>query len=80
MIPESLQILIEQHVEELSLDDQRLLEVASVAGVEFTAAAVAAGLAQADERVEARCTALAQQGRFFQARGRAEWPDGTVTR
>jgi tetratricopeptide (TPR) repeat protein len=79
MIPESLQILIEQHVEELSLDDQRLLEVASVAGVEFTAAAVAAGLAQADERVEARCTALAQQGRFFQARGRAEWPDGTVT-
>jgi tetratricopeptide (TPR) repeat protein len=43
------------------------------------AAAVAAGLAQADERVEARCAALAQQGRFLQASGRTEWPDGTVT-
>ena len=79
IIPESLQILIEQHVEQLSLDDQRMLEAASVAGVEFTAAAVAAGLAQGDEMVEARCTALAQQGRFLQASGRAEWPDGTVT-
>jgi predicted ATPase len=65
IIPESLHILIEQHVEQLSLDDQRLLEVASVAGVEFAAAAVAAGLAQADERVEARCMVLAQQGRFL---------------
>ena len=79
IIPESLHILIEQHVAHLSRDDQRLLDVASVAGVEFTAAAVAAGLAQAEERVEARCTALAQQGRFLQASGRAAWPDGTVT-
>ncbi|HEX2276087.1 MAG TPA: AAA family ATPase [Candidatus Tectomicrobia bacterium] len=79
IIPESLHILLEQHVEQLSPDDQRLLEAASVAGVEFTAAAVAAGLAHADERVEARCTALAQQGRVLQASGRAEWPDGTVT-
>jgi tetratricopeptide (TPR) repeat protein len=79
IIPESLKILIEQHVEQLSLDDQRMLEAASVAGVEFTAAAVAAGLAQADEKVEARCTTLAQQGRFFQVSGRAEWHDGTVT-
>jgi DNA-binding winged helix-turn-helix (wHTH) protein/tetratricopeptide (TPR) repeat protein len=79
IIPESLHILIEQHVAHLSRDDQRLLDVASVAGVEFTAAAVAAGLAHAEERVEARCTALAQQGRFLQASGRAAWPDGTVT-
>ena len=79
IIPESLHILIEQHVAHLSRDDQRLLEAASVAGVEFTAAAVAAGLAHAEERVEARCMALAQQGRFLQARGRAEWPDGTMT-
>jgi DNA-binding winged helix-turn-helix (wHTH) protein/tetratricopeptide (TPR) repeat protein len=79
LIPASLQTLIEQHVAQLSLHDQRLLEAASVAGVEFAAAAVAAGLGQGEERVEARCTALAQQGRFLQACGRAEWPDGTVT-
>jgi DNA-binding winged helix-turn-helix (wHTH) protein/tetratricopeptide (TPR) repeat protein len=79
LIPASLQTLIEQHVAQLSLHDQRLLEAASVAGVEFAAAAVAAGLGQGEERVEARCTALAQQGRLLQTCGRAEWPDGTVT-
>ena len=79
LIPASLQTLIEQHVAQLSLHDQRLLEAASVAGVEFAAAAVAAGLGQGEERVEARCTALAQQGRLLQASGHAEWPDGTVT-
>jgi predicted ATPase/DNA-binding winged helix-turn-helix (wHTH) protein len=78
-IPESLQILVEQHMEQLSLDDQRLLEAASITGVEFTAAAVAAALAQIDEIVEARCATLARQGRFLLAIGRAEWPDGTVT-
>jgi len=79
VVPESLQILIEQHLEQLSLTDQHLLGVASVAGVEFAASAVAAGVAQADERVEAQCTALVQQGCFLQSSGRAEWPDGTVT-
>jgi tetratricopeptide (TPR) repeat protein len=56
-----------------------MVEAASVAGVEFAAATAAAALAQADEIVEAQCTALAQQGRFLQTSGRAEWPDGTVT-
>jgi tetratricopeptide (TPR) repeat protein len=79
IIPESLHLLIEQHVAHVSRDDQRLLDVASVAGVAFTTAAVAAGLAHPEERVDARCMALAQQGRLLQVRGRVEWPDGTVT-
>jgi predicted ATPase len=40
---------------------------------------VAAALGRADEDVEARCTALARQGQFLHAHGRADWPDGTVT-
>jgi tetratricopeptide (TPR) repeat protein len=40
---------------------------------------VAAALGYDDEVVEARCTALAHQGQFLQAHGRAEWPDGTVS-
>src|SRR5262249_45716187 len=41
--------------------------------------AVAAGVAQAPESLEARATALARQGRFIRASGTETWPDGTVT-
>jgi len=43
-LPTSLRQLIERQVEELPLEDQGLLEVASVAGVECTAVAMAAGV------------------------------------
>jgi predicted ATPase len=54
------------------------LEAASVAGVEFSAAAVAAGVNLEELDVEERCAALARREQFLQARGTAEWPDGTV--
>ena len=78
-LPESLRQLIEQQVEQLPLEEQGLLAVASVAGVECTAAAMAAGVEQAVEDVEARCAALARRGQFLQAHGPTDWPDGTVT-
>jgi DNA-binding winged helix-turn-helix (wHTH) protein/tetratricopeptide (TPR) repeat protein len=77
-VPESLRQLIEQQLEEVSSEDQTLLETASVAGAEFSAAAVAAGVGCAAEEVEARCAALARRGQFVQGRGSAAWPDGTV--
>jgi predicted ATPase len=55
-----------------------VLEAASVAGVEFSAAAVAAGVNLEELDVEERCAALARREQFLQARGTAEWPDGTV--
>src|SRR5262245_48090142 len=61
-VPENLQQLIERQIERLSPADQRVLGVASVAGVEFSAAAVAAGLAKEGEEVEERCTELASAG------------------
>ena len=54
-LPESLRQLIERQVEQLPLDEQELLEVASVAGVECPVVAMAAAVAQAVEDVEARC-------------------------
>jgi predicted ATPase len=42
-------------------------------------AAVAAGVAQAPETLEARLTALVRQERFIRAAGVETWPDGTVT-
>jgi tetratricopeptide (TPR) repeat protein len=77
--PATLRALIELQIEHLSSEDQTLLEAASVAGVDCSAAAVAAAVERMEEDVEARCTALAHQGQFLHAGGQAEWPDGTVT-
>jgi tetratricopeptide (TPR) repeat protein len=79
IIPATLRALIEHQLAHCSPEAQTLLEVASVAGTEFTAAAVAAGLECAADEIEAQCATLAYHGQFLQARGRAEWPDGTVT-
>ena len=77
-LPESLQHLIEHQLGQVSPQDVQVLEAASVAGVEFSAAAVAAGVTLEALDVEARCAALARRQQFLQARGTAEWPDGTV--
>ena len=55
------------------------MAMASVAGVEFAVASVAAGLQSPLERPEAVCEALTQQGQFLEACGLAVWPDGTVS-
>src|SRR5713101_9868525 len=54
------------------------LEATSVAGMECSAAAIAAGLGERTAEVEERCTAFARRGHFVQANGIEEWPDGTV--
>ncbi len=76
-VPESLRQLIEHHIEQLGAEEQEVLTAASVAGMEFSAATVAAGLGRDDEAVEMRCANLAQREQFLQAVGTAEWPDGT---
>jgi DNA-binding winged helix-turn-helix (wHTH) protein/predicted ATPase len=78
-VPQSIRHLLEHQVEQLPLADQELLAAASVAGVEFAVAAVAAGVQQAGEDVEVQCDALARRHQLVQARGMAVWPDGTVT-
>jgi DNA-binding winged helix-turn-helix (wHTH) protein/predicted ATPase len=76
-VPETLRQLIEQQFERLAPAEQALVEAASVAGVDFSAAAVAAGIGLRVDDVDARCAALARQG-LVQAHGTATWPDGTV--
>jgi DNA-binding winged helix-turn-helix (wHTH) protein/tetratricopeptide (TPR) repeat protein len=79
IVPESLRRLIEQQLEQLAPDEQALLEAASVTGSTFTAAAVAAGVAQPEEPIDARCATWARHGWFVHAEGTETWPDGTVT-
>jgi DNA-binding winged helix-turn-helix (wHTH) protein/predicted ATPase len=78
MVPESLQQMIAQQLERLSAEQQRALDAASVAGVVFSAAAVAAGVEGPLEAVEEQCAGLARQGRFLEADGIEAWPDATV--
>jgi predicted ATPase len=78
-VPANIQQLIEKHIERLSSEEQRVLEVASVAGVEFSAAAVAAGAKVEMGVVEARCARLARCDQFVRTSGVEEWPDGTVS-
>jgi len=77
-VPESLRHVIDQQLEQLHPEARPCLEVASVAGREFSAAAVAAGTDHPVEEMEARYTALARRGQFIQARGTETWPDGTI--
>ncbi|MGE0338046.1 MAG: AAA family ATPase, partial [Gammaproteobacteria bacterium] len=78
-IPESVRQMIELQVARLTEDDQQLLETASVAGTEFSAASLAEGLGTGDlDAVERRCATLAARAQFLQSRGAGEWPDGTL--
>ncbi len=77
-VPDSLRQMIDRQLDGLSAEEQRVLEAASVAGVEFSAAGVAAGLAQEVEHVDDWCTALARRGQFLRTSGEQIWPDGTV--
>lgn len=55
-----------------------MLETASVAGAEFSAAAVAAALYQEIGEVESSCSRLARREQFVVPQEAVTWPDGTV--
>ena len=78
-VPEGLQHMIEHQLEQVSPEDQEVLETASAVGAEFSSATIAAAVNQTEEKVEAHCDALSRREQFVQARGTAVWPDGSVT-
>ncbi len=77
-IPLDVRQFIEHGFEQLSEDDQSILEAASVAGDPFSIAAVAAGASLPEARIEAQCEAWTRAHRILIADGIAAWPDGTV--
>ena len=77
-VPESLRRLIEQQLERLRAEDRELLEAASLVGLEFSAAAAAAGAQRHPAEVEKCLERLASGGPFLRSAGSVEWPDGTV--
>jgi DNA-binding winged helix-turn-helix (wHTH) protein/predicted ATPase len=79
LIPDHVQQLLVKQIEELTREVQQLLEVASVVGITFTADEVAAVLNRPLAATEAVYDELANQGRFLEVQGLAEWPDGSIT-
>jgi DNA-binding winged helix-turn-helix (wHTH) protein/tetratricopeptide (TPR) repeat protein len=77
-IPVTIQQFIEQQLDRLSTEEQRLLEAASVAGAEFSTATIAAGIVEELETVETRCAALARRKQFLRRGEEERWPDGTT--
>lgn len=73
-VPESIVRSIEAEKERLSALEQRALEAASVAGLEFSTAAVAAALADGVVRVEEACLQLARSGRFLRIANPLAYP------
>ena len=77
-VPESLQDMVAQQIEQLQPEELRALEVASIIGLEFTTAAIAAALEEDVEHIEEWCEGLAQRGQFIQVLDVEDWPDGTL--
>ena len=75
-VPDSIRHVIETQIERLDDRDQRMLEAASVAGAEFSVAALSAALDDPVEDVEVRCEALCRRHQFIRDCGVHILPNG----
>ena len=78
-VPENIRNMIEKHIDRLTPEEQRILEGASVAGMECSAVAISAGLAEDIIRIEEVCDGLARRHHFLFPAYLAALPDGTIT-
>ena len=75
-VPDSIKQMIEKQIDDLDSGAQRTLEVASLAGAEFSTLAVVAGLEEDRTAVEARCDELARRRHFIENCGVQVLPNG----
>src|SRR5208283_3800208 len=78
IVPSNLMEMIAQQIARLDAEDQALLQIASVAGTEFSAAAVAAGGDRDLMEIEQRCAAMVARSAFLQDAVDSNEPAGTV--
>ena len=69
---------IENECDRLTPLERQVLDAASVVGLEFSAASVAAALERDLLEVEDVCLSWARRGQFIRLVGTREWPDGAV--
>jgi predicted ATPase len=73
-VPDDLRQMVAMQLQAMSPGDQALLEAASVAGVDFAAPAIAAGLDVGLDETETGCERLSRLHRFLRIAGAMEWP------
>jgi len=78
LVPRTIRQITERNLERLGADEQRTLEAASIAGAEFSAAAVAAALELPVAEIETCCLRLSRHEQFIEACDDSEWPDGML--
>ena len=77
-VPEGIRRLLDEQIAQLEAPAQQTLEAAAIAGMRFSAAAVAAALDEDLVPVESRCDDLARCQTFLRRTGVVEWPDRTM--
>jgi predicted ATPase/DNA-binding winged helix-turn-helix (wHTH) protein len=78
-VPENIRHMIEKHIDRLTAEEQRVLEGASVVGMDCSAVAISAGLGEEVVYIEEVCDGLARRNHFLLPAYLAELPDGTIT-
>ena len=76
-LPQEVRQLLTRRLDTLPAAARQVLEVASVVGQAFAAAAVAAGTQGPVEAVDAVCDGLVTEHRVLEDTGVTVWPDGT---
>ena len=77
-VPNNIRQFVTDQCDRLAPAERGLLEAASLAGMTFSTAAVAAALERDIIETEEGCAHLAAQHRFLRPAGIVKWPDGTV--
>jgi DNA-binding winged helix-turn-helix (wHTH) protein/tetratricopeptide (TPR) repeat protein len=75
-VPDSIKEMIENQLDHLDIEQQRILKAASVAGTEFSSATVGAGLGQDRAAVERGCSELVRRHQFLKDCGVQILPNG----
>jgi DNA-binding winged helix-turn-helix (wHTH) protein/tetratricopeptide (TPR) repeat protein len=78
-VPESLRDMIDAQIETLDPEVQRLLEVASVNGVQFSSSVTTAPASVDEERFEQICEDLSRRHRVLRRLGSIHFPDGSTS-
>ncbi len=78
-VPEGVRQLVERQVDRLTQEHRRILEAASVVGVEPSAAMIAAALDAEAIDIEEHCDQLIDRRQFLAHSGAQRLPDGTIT-
>src|SRR5262249_11129641 len=77
-MPKSLRDLIERQITRMTPESQALLQIASVAGANFSTSVISAVAETNLARVEETCEALTRSGLLIRSAEAVELPDGSI--